>query len=62
MTKPITSLLSAALFYAVLTPLAVVRRALGADPLALRRAAPGASYWRRRARPQPTAASLRRQD
>jgi hypothetical protein len=41
------------LFFGLFTPLAIALRLAGRDELRLRRAAPGASYWRSRAPLEP---------
>jgi hypothetical protein len=48
-------------FFAVLTPVAIVRRFLGADPLRLKRASPTGTYWTARDTRMVTPESLRRQ-
>jgi len=48
------------LFYAVFTPMALVMRALGKDPLRLKRDSGAASYWRRREPPGPPPTSMDR--
>ena len=62
-TRPIgwalSHLIIAVLFYALITPLGLLRRLLGRDPLALR-AAPGAdSYWAQRPPPDDGSSYLR---
>jgi hypothetical protein len=47
-------------YYAVLTPVGLVWRLVGFDPMARRPAPEAATYWRRR--PVAGAASMRRQD
>lgn len=60
MPKPLADLLTVCLFVLVVVPAGLAMRAFGRDPLGLRPAPAGASYWRPRGRPQPTADSLRR--
>jgi hypothetical protein len=57
-TSPI---LLGVIFFGVLTPIAIVRRAIGADPLRLKRSPSDASYWAVRERGAATPESLRRQ-
>jgi hypothetical protein len=55
----ITSLVALALiFYAVVTPVALLRRALRHDPLRLRRDAAAGTYWIERRPPGPRPESL----
>ena len=49
------------LFYGVLTPIGVVMRLAGKDPLLLKRDAGAASYWRRREPPGPRPDSMNQQ-
>jgi hypothetical protein len=51
----------ALLFYAILTPLAVMFRALGNDPLRLKRDPAAASYWIDRVPPGPSPGSIKNQ-
>jgi hypothetical protein len=50
-----------ALFYVVMTPIGVLMRLCGNDPLRLRRDAAAQSYWLRRQPPGPTPRSMNRQ-
>ena len=56
-----SAILLAVVSFGVLTPIALVRRALGADPLRLKRRPRDTSYWAERDGGVATAASLRRQ-
>ena len=56
-----TPILLGLVFFAVLTPVAIVRRFLGADPLRLKRASPTGTYWTARDTRMVTPESLRRQ-
>jgi hypothetical protein len=49
------------LFYAVFTPIGLLMRLFGKDPLLLRRDANAASYWRRREPPGPPPTSMTQQ-
>lgn len=49
------------IFYAVVTPIALIMRALGKDPLLLRFDRQAASYWIERRPPGPAPESMRRQ-
>jgi hypothetical protein len=55
LTKPIgwavSQLLLAGIFYLVFTPLAIVFRMMGRDPLSRGRRTDGATYWRKRTPP-----------
>jgi hypothetical protein len=60
-SKIIGPIVLALIFYAVVTPIGVVLRALGRDPLRLRRNAAADSYWITRAPPGSTRAALKDQ-
>ena len=49
------------LYYLVVTPIGLLMRACGNDPLALRRDAAAASYWRIRTPPGPSPESMKQQ-
>jgi hypothetical protein len=51
----------ALLFYVTVTPIAMLMRALGKDPLRLRRDPHAASYWLERMPPGPTSESMKNQ-
>jgi Saxitoxin biosynthesis operon protein SxtJ len=51
----------ALLFYVIVTPIALLMRMLGKDPLRLRRDSDVASYWIHRAPPGPTPESMKNQ-
>ena len=48
-----------AVFYGIITPLAALGRAVGSDPLDMRRRAPAPSYWRARRTGRSKASYLR---
>lgn len=56
----VTPLVMGLLFFVTLTPTALIMRALGKDPLRLRRDDAAASYWIRRPSPGPGTGSMRR--
>jgi hypothetical protein len=51
----------AVLFYVTVTPIALLMRMLGKDPLRLRRDPDAASYWIHRTPPGPTPESMKNQ-
>lgn len=57
----VTPLVMGLLFFATVTPIALIMRAVGKDPLRLRRDDAAASYWILRDPPGPDAESMRRQ-
>jgi hypothetical protein len=57
--KIIGPIVLALVFYAVVTPIGVMLRALGKDPLRLRRNAAAVSYWIKRSSPGSTLAALK---
>ncbi len=63
LTRPIgwalSHLIIAVLFYALITPLGLLRRLLGRDPLALRAALGADSYWAQRPPPDDGSSYLR---
>jgi Saxitoxin biosynthesis operon protein SxtJ len=48
-------------FYVILTPVALLMRLTGKDPMRSKRAAPGKSYWIERTPPGPAPETLRNQ-
>ena len=57
----VTPLVMGLLFFLTITPLSMLMRAFGKDPLGLRRDDAAASYWIVRQPPGPAPASMRRQ-
>lgn len=57
----VTPLVMGLLFFVTVTPIALIMRALGKDPLRLKRDDAAASYWILRVPPGPDAESMRRQ-
>jgi hypothetical protein len=57
----VTPVVMGLLFFVTVTPMALLMRAVGKDPLALRRDDAAASYWINRTPPGPTGDSMRRQ-
>jgi hypothetical protein len=58
--RVVSPVIMAVLFFATITPLAVLMRALGKDPLRLKRST-GTTYWIARDPPGPRAGSLKDQ-
>jgi len=58
--RGISFLLGALLFYAVITPVALLTRSLGRDALRRKPLPPGQSYWVEREPAGPTPASMTR--
>ena len=56
--RVVSPVVLAFLFYVVVTPMGLMMRAFGKDPLRLRRAASQASYWIKRDPPGPEPASM----
>lgn len=61
MNKVVSPLVMGALFFLVLTPMALVQRARGRDPLRLARDPAAPSYWIPRDPPGPAPESMRNQ-
>ena len=61
LSKVVSPIALGIVFYGVFTPLGIVVRLLGNDPLNLKRDDAASSYWRRRDQPSPTANSLTNQ-
>ena len=61
LSRIVSPVVLAVLFYGVVTPTGLVMRLLGKDPLRLRFDRPAASYWIRRTPPGPEPASMRNQ-
>ena len=61
LSRIVNPLLMAVLFYGVVTPTGLAMRALGRDPLRLRRDPEAASYWIRRDPPGPDPESMAKQ-
>ena len=61
LSRIVSPVVLAVLFYAVVTPTGLVMRLLGKDPLRLRFDRSAASYWIRRTPPGPAPASMRNQ-
>ncbi len=59
--KIVSPLVMGLLFFVTVTPIALIMRALGKDPLKLRRDPAAASYWIARQPPGPEPESMRRQ-
>ncbi|WP_096700129.1 SxtJ family membrane protein [Magnetospirillum sp. 15-1] len=57
----VTPLVMGLLFFLTVTPIALIMRALGKDPLRLNRDDAAASYWINRTPPGPAPDSMRRQ-
>jgi hypothetical protein len=57
----VSPIVMALLFYLTVTPLALLMRVLGKDPLRLRRDPNAASYWIERTPPGPTPESMKNQ-
>ena len=57
----VTPVVMGLLFFLTVTPIALIMRALGKDPLRLKRDDAAASYWILRQPPGPPPESLRRQ-
>jgi hypothetical protein len=60
-SKIVSPIVLAMLFYATVTPVGVLMRAVGKDPLRLRRNAATASYWIPREPPGPAPDSMKNQ-
>jgi Saxitoxin biosynthesis operon protein SxtJ len=59
--KIVNPIVMALLFYMTVTPIALLMRMLGKDPLRLRRDPDAASYWIHRTPPGPTPESMKNQ-
>ncbi|HEY7666149.1 MAG TPA: SxtJ family membrane protein [Xanthobacteraceae bacterium] len=57
----VSPIVMAMLFYLTVTPIALLMRLLGKDPLRLRRDPDAASYWIERTPPGPSAESMKNQ-
>jgi predicted membrane metal-binding protein len=57
----VTPLVMGLMFFVTVTPIALIMRALGKDPLRLKRDDAAASYWINRIPPGPAPDSMRRQ-
>jgi hypothetical protein len=57
----VSPVVMALLFYVTVTPIALLMRVLGKDPLRLRRAPDAASYWIDRTPPGPAPESMKNQ-
>jgi Saxitoxin biosynthesis operon protein SxtJ len=57
----VNPIVMAVLFYVTVTPIALLMRMLGKDPLRLRRDPDAASYWIHRTPPGPTPESMKNQ-
>lgn len=57
LSRPVIALAMGLLFFGVITPIGISRRAMGKDPMRLRRG-DDASYWIVRPRPDPAAPFL----
>lgn len=57
----VTPVVMGLLFFVTVTPIALIMRAMGKDPLRLKRDDAAASYWIQRQPPGPDAESMRRQ-
>jgi hypothetical protein len=55
----VSHLILIALFYGVITPLGLLARAAGSDPLSERRGRAASSYWRKRPPPRDAASYVR---
>jgi predicted membrane metal-binding protein len=61
LSKIVSPVVLALLFYGTVTPVGLLMRAVGKDPLRLRRNAAAASYWIPREPPGPAADSMKQQ-
>jgi hypothetical protein len=61
LNRIVSPLVLGIVFFLVVTPMGIAMRLLGKDPLRLKAAAPGASYWIRRDPPGPSPDSLTNQ-
>lgn len=61
LSKVVSPIAMGILFYGVFTPIGVVMRLVGSDPLRLKRDAAAKSYWRRREPPGPPPDSMTNQ-
>jgi hypothetical protein len=59
--KVVSPVVMALLFYVTVTPIALLMRLLGKDPLRLRRDPDAASYWIDRTPPEPSPESMKNQ-
>jgi len=59
--KIITPIIMSALFLTTVTPIALILRALGKDPLKLKMDSKATTYWVERAEPGPPSGSMRNQ-
>jgi hypothetical protein len=61
LNRTVNPVVMALLFFAVVTPIALIFRSLGNDPLRLKRDSTAATYWIDRVHPGPSPESIRRQ-
>lgn len=61
LSRIISPIVLALLFYVTVTPIGLIMRAFGQDPLRLRRSAAGKSYWIVREPPGPAPDSMKQQ-